>query len=165
MSLAAGTRLGPYEVVALIGVGGWVKSAKLATPVWIVLSRSESIRLTSPLVHSLNWLEEVNAKVPAGKWHRIMADNVHFDGDPATDSARRHLERVLKEPESRRRRWPWLAASITAVAAAWYFWPRRAPVREEPREAHKTSGEVAREQRALDPPLFPPVRRRQPGPR
>ena len=68
-----------------------------------------------------------------------MADNdVYFDGDPATDSARRHLERVLKEPESRHRRWPWVAASIAAVAA-WYFWPRSAPVREEPREPHKAS--------------------------
>lgn len=50
-----------------------------------------------------------------------MADEVHFDGDPATDSARRHLERVLKEPE--RRRWPWVVATAMAVAA-WYFWPR-----------------------------------------
>jgi len=51
-----------------------------------------------------------------------MGDDLHFDGDPATDSARRHLERVLKEPESRRR-WPWVVATV-AAAAAWYFWPR-----------------------------------------
>ena len=52
-----------------------------------------------------------------------MADDLYFDGDPATDSARRHLERVLKEPE-RRRRWPWVLGSVAAVTA-WYFWPRR----------------------------------------
>lgn len=51
-----------------------------------------------------------------------MADDLYFDGDPATDSARRHLERVLKQPE-RRRRWPWVLAAATA-AAAWYLWPR-----------------------------------------
>jgi hypothetical protein len=48
--------------------------------------------------------------------------DVYFDGDPATESARRHLERVLKEPTSHRR-WPWVAASVAALAA-WYFWPR-----------------------------------------
>jgi len=51
-----------------------------------------------------------------------MSENYYFDGDPSTESARRHLERVLKEP-TRRRRWPWVAAAI-AGAAAWYFWPR-----------------------------------------
>lgn len=57
------------------------------------------------------------------KWHQhIMSDDLYFDGDPATDSARRHLERVLKEPE-RPRRWPWVVATM-AAAAAWYFWPR-----------------------------------------
>jgi hypothetical protein len=50
-----------------------------------------------------------------------MSDDLYFEGDPATDSTRRHLERVLKEPK--RRRWPWVAGSI-AVVAAWYFWPR-----------------------------------------
>jgi hypothetical protein len=51
-----------------------------------------------------------------------MSDDLYFDGDPATDSARRHLERVLKEPE-RPRRWPWAVATAMAIAA-WYFWPR-----------------------------------------
>jgi hypothetical protein len=51
-----------------------------------------------------------------------MTDDLYFDGDPATDSARRHMERVLKEPE-RHRRWPWVVGAIAAVAA-WYFWPR-----------------------------------------
>jgi hypothetical protein len=51
-----------------------------------------------------------------------MADDLYFDGDPANDSARRHLERVLKEPE-RQRRWPWVVGTV-AAAVAWYFWPR-----------------------------------------
>lgn len=44
---------------------------------------------------------------------------VYFDGDPATDSARRHMERVLKgEPK---RRWPWLAAALGG-GAVWMLW-------------------------------------------
>ena len=39
-----------------------------------------------------------------------MSGDLHFDGDPATDSARRHMERVLKgEPT---RKWPWIAAAL-----------------------------------------------------
>jgi hypothetical protein len=51
-----------------------------------------------------------------------MADDLYFDGDPETDSTRRHLERVLKEPR-KHRRWPWVVGSAAALAA-WYFWPR-----------------------------------------
>lgn len=41
-------------------------------------------------------------------------DSVYFDGDPATDSARRHMERVLKgEPN---RRWPWVLAALGSGA-------------------------------------------------
>lgn len=48
-----------------------------------------------------------------------MSDGVHFDGDPATDSARRHMERVLKgEPT---RRWPWIAAALGS-GAVWMLW-------------------------------------------
>jgi hypothetical protein len=54
-----------------------------------------------------------------------MGDDLYFDGDPATDSARRHLERVLKAP-ARRRRWPWVVGAF-AAATAWYFWPRKRP--------------------------------------
>lgn len=60
-----------------------------------------------------------------------MDDNVYFDGDPAIDSTRRHLERVLNEPR-RRRRWPWVVGSLAAMAA-WYFWPR-GPVGTPPDE-------------------------------
>ena len=39
-----------------------------------------------------------------------MSGDLHFDGDPATDSARRHMERVLKgEPT---RKWPWVMAAL-----------------------------------------------------
>jgi hypothetical protein len=51
-----------------------------------------------------------------------MNDDLYFDGDPATDSTRRHLEQVLKETRPRRR-WPWMVGAVAAVAA-WYFWPR-----------------------------------------
>lgn len=51
-----------------------------------------------------------------------MSENIYFEGDPATDSARRHLERVLKN-ETPRRRWPWVLTAI-AGASLWYFWPR-----------------------------------------
>ena len=50
--------------------------------------------------------------------NRCMSE-VYFDGDPATDSARRHMERVLKgEPK---RRWPWLAAALGG-GAVWMLW-------------------------------------------
>jgi hypothetical protein len=43
-----------------------------------------------------------------------MSGGVYFEGDPATDSARRHMERVLKgEPT---RRWPWLLAALGSGA-------------------------------------------------
>jgi len=45
---------------------------------------------------------------------------VHFDGDPATDSARRHMERVLKAPESAPR-WPWVLAALGS-GGVWLLW-------------------------------------------
>jgi hypothetical protein len=47
-------------------------------------------------------------------------DDLYFDGDPATDSRRRHLERVLKD-EQPRRRWPWVVA-VVAGGGAWALW-------------------------------------------
>jgi hypothetical protein len=71
-----------------------------------------------------------------------MADDLYFDGDPATDSARRHLERVLKEPE-RPRRWPWVAATAMAVAA-WYLWPRGRSKRNTPETGGVTGADTPR---------------------
>jgi hypothetical protein len=50
-----------------------------------------------------------------------MSDRIYFEGDPATESARRHMERVLKSPP--RRRWPWLAAMFAGgtAFAIWRF--------------------------------------------
>jgi hypothetical protein len=47
-------------------------------------------------------------------------DTVHFDGDPATDSARRHMERVLKSPE-RSPRWPLVLAALGS-GGVWMLW-------------------------------------------
>jgi hypothetical protein len=44
-----------------------------------------------------------------------MSDHIYFAGDPAEDSARRHLERVLKQPQ--RRRWSFLAALFAGGTA------------------------------------------------
>jgi len=48
-----------------------------------------------------------------------MSDHIYFSGDPAHDSARRHLERVLSEPQ--RKRWPLLAA-LFAGGTAFTLW-------------------------------------------
>jgi hypothetical protein len=48
-----------------------------------------------------------------------MSDNIYFSGDPSQDSARRHLERVLKQPQTRR--WPLLAA-LFAGGTAFTLW-------------------------------------------
>ena len=50
-----------------------------------------------------------------------MSD-IYFAGDPDQDSARRHMERVLKEPQ--RRRWPFLAA-LFAGGTAFTIWKMR----------------------------------------
>jgi hypothetical protein len=69
-----------------------------------------------------------------------MSDQIYFSGDPAQDSARRHLERVLRQPQPRR--WPLLAA-IFAGGTAFTLWRLRQnrrkrtngdePDRKEPR--------------------------------
>lgn len=54
---------------------------------------------------------------------------VYLDGDPDTDSTRRHMERVLGgEP---RRRWPWLLGLLAGGTALAFWRVRRA--RREPR--------------------------------
>ena len=49
-----------------------------------------------------------------------MNDGLYFDGDPATDSARRHMERVLKTPDTPRR-WPWVVAALGS-GSVWLLW-------------------------------------------
>ena len=49
-----------------------------------------------------------------------MDENVYFEGDPATDSARRHMERVLKSPEPAPR-WPWVLAALGS-GSVWMLW-------------------------------------------
>jgi hypothetical protein len=53
-----------------------------------------------------------------------MEEDVYFEGDPAVDSRRRHLERVLKGTP--RRRWPWIAA-LLAGGGAWALWRAMQP--------------------------------------
>ena len=49
-----------------------------------------------------------------------MDGSVYFDGDPATDSARRHMERVLKgQPAGPR--WAWMLAAV-AGGGLWLMW-------------------------------------------
>jgi hypothetical protein len=69
-----------------------------------------------------------------------MTDDLHFDGDPATDSARRHMERVLNAPETPRR-WPWVVAALGS-GSIWLLW-RWGRARSRDREA--SSVESARE--------------------
>ncbi len=47
-------------------------------------------------------------------------DEYYFDGDPAVDSTRRHLERVLQGRP--RRRWPWVVALVGGAGAAFALW-------------------------------------------
>jgi hypothetical protein len=54
MALAAGTKLGSYEVAAQIGAGGMG-----------VVYEAEDLKLHRHV--ALNWLEELKQKVPAGK--------------------------------------------------------------------------------------------------
>lgn len=66
---------------------------------------------------------------------------VYFDGDPAVDSSRRHMERVLKgEP---RRKWPWLVAAIGS-GGLWALWRMGEQLR------------IDKENSAAEPPAQPP---------
>jgi hypothetical protein len=54
----------------------------------------------------------------------------YFEGDPALDSTRRHLERVLKQPKPRR--WAWLAAMLASGAAVTFWRARRRTTKARP---------------------------------
>jgi len=53
-----------------------------------------------------------------------MTDDLYFDGDPAEDSSRRHLERVIKGRPPRRRL-PWVMAIL--AGGAWAAWRMTRP--------------------------------------
>lgn len=55
----------------------------------------------------------------------------YFDGDPAVDSTRRHLERVLQGRPPRR--WPWVVAALAggAALAVWRIRSHRAKPRQK----------------------------------
>ena len=64
-------------------------------------------------------LFNTGSRVPGRDFADLMSDHIYFAGDPAQDSARRHLERVLRQPQPRR--WPLLAA-IFAGGTAFTLW-------------------------------------------
>ena len=67
-----------------------------------------------------------------------MNEGLHFDGDPATDSARRHMERVLKAPDTPSR-WPWVVAALGS-GSVWLLWRwGRARARTRESSAQETS--------------------------
>ncbi|PYR92252.1 MAG: hypothetical protein DMF84_14175 [Acidobacteria bacterium] len=51
---------------------------------------------------------------------KLNMNDVYFDGDPGTDSTRRHMERVLKAPEPASR-WPWVLA-LLGSGGVWLLW-------------------------------------------
>jgi hypothetical protein len=68
-----------------------------------------------------------------------MNDSVYFEGDPDTDSTRRHMERVLKGTPPPRR-WPWVLAAL-GTGGVWLLWRLgRASAREKDTQGNVTSG-------------------------
>jgi hypothetical protein len=71
-----------------------------------------------------------------------MDESVYFDGDPAVDSSRRHMERVLKgEPAQK---WPWLLAAVAGggLFALWRAAGQagQGPSHADPRQVNPTAG-------------------------
>jgi hypothetical protein len=64
--------------------------------------------------------------------------SVYFDGDPAVDSSRRHMERVLKgEAAPRpRRKWP-LVLMALGGGGLWALWRTAARAAERAREPER----------------------------
>jgi hypothetical protein len=52
----------------------------------------------------------------------MFVDDLHFEGDPAIDSTRRRLERILKDEP--RPGWGWIAA-LAAGSTMLLFWQLR----------------------------------------
>ena len=77
-----------------------------------------------------------------------MSDGVYFDGDPSVDSARRHMERVLKSPE-RTSRWPWILAALGS-GGVWMLWRSGRAARERSEAAEKPKDGAASGRQAPD---------------
>ena len=72
-----------------------------------------------------------------------MPDDLYFEGDPAQDSRRRHLERVLKG-DAPRRKWPWILA-LAAGGSAWAVWrATRRPDSPDPSTQSAATPEIPR---------------------
>jgi hypothetical protein len=51
-----------------------------------------------------------------------MSDtSLYFEGDPEKDSARRHMERVLKQAAEPPSRWPWILGLLVG-GGSWAVW-------------------------------------------
>ena len=79
-----------------------------------------------------------------------MSDQLYFEGDPATDSTRRHLQRVLGSSQPRR----WGMALVLAGGGAWGFWRLFRAVRA-PGSADRPN--------TSEPPAIPGVRPTESG--
>jgi len=69
-----------------------------------------------------------------------MTDDLYFDGDPAEDSNRRRLERIMKGGPPRRR-WPWVVAIL--AGGAWAAWRMTQPRRAEETDRRPPGGRQA----------------------
>ena len=67
----------------------------------------------------------------------VNMGDLYFEGDPATDSPRRHMERVLKG-EGQSRKWPWFLMALGG-GGLWAIW-RTAAQGGRSREAARTTG-------------------------
>jgi hypothetical protein len=72
-------------------------------------------------------------------------DELHFEGDPETNSTRRRLERILRAEEQPRSEWRWVAA-LAAGATALLFWQ----VRRRRGNGHAADGAERASQRRAD---------------
>src|SRR6478736_4859945 len=98
----------------------WTLKAGAATcSVSLRLDRDRPGHPRSPTLAALYYTCSTRVGRPVPYFADLMSDHIYFAGDPAQDSARRHLERVLRQPQPRR--WPLLAA-IFAGGTAFTLW-------------------------------------------
>ena len=63
--------------------------------------------------------------------------DLHFEGDPAIDSPRRHMERVLKGDNGGRRKWPFLLMALGG-GGLWAIWRAGGKSRRDTADAKTT---------------------------